>query len=173
MERGLATAAGAGPPGAEDVAAWGAELAAEEGRRGLLRRDNSWSSQYNGVSWNTTKKKWRAQLRHDGKKENLGEFATEEAAKARYDARCLELGRDPDKRQASEFRGVSWDKPLGKWQARIRVDRKTDNLGYFGPTPAGEVGAAVAYDARAREIERPKSANFEPVDAPPLPGAAG
>jgi hypothetical protein len=171
--RGLATAAGAGPPGAEDPVAWGAELAAEEGRRGLVRRDNAWTSQYKGVSWDTRHSKWDARLRHGGKQEQLGLFPTEEAAKARYDARCLELGRDPDKRQASGFRGVSWDKPKGKWKAQINVDRKLENLGYFEPTPAGEVGAALAYDARAREVGRPKSANFEPVDAPPLPGVAG
>jgi hypothetical protein len=138
-----------------------------------VRRDNSWTSQYNGVSWATRDSKWRACLDHGGKQEQLGDFATEEKAKARYDARCLEVGLDPDKRQASGFRGVSWHKPLGKWLAQITVDRKKENLGYFEPTPAGEVGAALAYDARAREAGRPKSANFEPVDAPPLPGAVG
>jgi hypothetical protein len=173
MERGLATAAGAGPPVAEDPAAWGVELAAEEGRRGLVRRDNSWTSQYKGVSWTMRESNWRAQLFHGGKHENLGNFATEEAVKARYDARCLELGRDPDKRQASGFRGVTWHKPLGQWLASVKVNRKNENLGYFEPTPAGEVVAALAYDARARDIGRPKSANFEPVDAPPLLGAVG
>jgi hypothetical protein len=172
-ERGLATAAGAGPPGVEDVAAWGAELAAEEGRRGLVRRDNSWSSQYNGVYWQTRDSNWEAQVCHGGKQEQLGHFATEEAAKAGYDARCLELGLDPDKRQASGFRGVSWHKPLGKWRAQITVDGKMEHLGFFEPTPVGEVGAALAYDARVWAVGRgPKSANFEPVDAPPLPGAA-
>jgi hypothetical protein len=53
-------AAGAGPPGAEDPVAWGAELAAEEGRRGLVRRDNAWSSRHNGVSWHVANKKWQA-----------------------------------------------------------------------------------------------------------------
>ena len=36
-----------------------------------------------------------AQIKHGGKNEFLGRFAAEEEAKARYDARCLELGRDP------------------------------------------------------------------------------
>jgi hypothetical protein len=138
-----------------------------------VRRDNSWTSQYTGVCWDTRDSSWRAQLDHGGQKEFLGLFPTEEEAKARRDARCLKLGLDPDKRQASGFRGVNWHKPQGKWQVHIRVDRKNEHLGYFEPTPAGEVGAALAYDARAREAGRPKSANFEPVDAPPLLGAAG
>ena len=150
-----------------------AELAAEEYRRGLVRRENTFTSQYNGVSWHTRDSNWRAHLWHGGKQEQLGDFATEEAAKVRRDARCLELGLDPDKRKTSGFRGVGWHKPQGKWQARISVDRKLENLGYFEPTPAGEVGAALAYDARARAVGRPKKANFEPVDAPPLPGATG
>jgi hypothetical protein len=154
-------AAGAAPPGAEDQVAWEAELAAEEGRRGLVRRDNAWSSRHNGVFRNTAIKKWQAQVVHGGKQEHLGLFAIEEEAKARYDTRCLELGLDPDKRQASGFRGVSWRKAKGKWQVthvHISVDRKNEHLGYFEPTPAGEVGAALAYDAAARKVGRPKSA---------------
>ena len=138
----------------------------EEGRRGLVRRDNSWSSQYNGVSWDTRDSTWRAQLYHGGKQEHLGYFAIEEEAKARYDARCLELGLDPDKRQASGFRGVTWNKAAGQLWANIKVDRKTENLGFFEPTPAGEVDAALAYDARERAAGRPGNPNFEPVDAP-------
>jgi hypothetical protein len=123
------------------------------------------------VSWDTTKKKWQAQLYYGGKKKTkkyLGYFPTAEAAKARYDARCLELGLDPDKRKASGFRGVYWVKAKGKWTASIRVDRKIDHLGYIEPTPAGEVDAALAYDAAARAVGRPKSASFEPVGVPPL-----
>jgi hypothetical protein len=148
------------------------ELAAEEDRRGLVRRDNAWSSRHTGVSWNTANKKWRTQLHHGGMHEHLGYFPTEEAAKASYAARCLELGRDPDKRKASGFRGVHWAKAKGKWKAEIKIDGKTEYLGSFEPTPAGEIDAALAYDSAARAVgRRPKSANFEPVDAPPLPGA--
>ena len=63
---------------------------------------------------------------------------------------------------------MSWHKPLSKWLADIRVDGKTEHLGLFNPTPAGEVSAALADNARARAIRRRlKSANFEPVDTPP------
>jgi hypothetical protein len=53
------------------------------------------SSRHKGVTWDKTTRKWMAQIKHGGKNEFLGRFAAEEEAKARYDARCLELGRDP------------------------------------------------------------------------------
>ena len=52
-------------------------------------------SRHKGVTWDKTTRKWMAQIKHGGKNEFLGRFAAEEEAKARYDARCLELGRDP------------------------------------------------------------------------------
>ena len=64
-----------------------------------------------------------------GKKVYLGYFATEEAAKASYNARCLELGLDPrwvDKRQGSEFHGVTEDKSNGGWHAKIEVDPNSE-----------------------------------------------
>jgi hypothetical protein len=161
MERGLATVAGAGPLAVEDPAAPKAELAAEGDRRGLVRRDNAFSSRHIGVYWDTAKKQWQVERWHGGKKELLGYFPTEEAATERYAARCFELGRDPDKRQTSGFRGVRWYKCDGKWRADIKVDGKTEHLGRFEPTPAGEVDAAMAYDAMARAVGRPESANFE------------
>jgi hypothetical protein len=67
------------------------------------------------VSWDKTNKKWEAQVRHGGKQEHIGRFATEEEAKARRDARCLELGLDPDAGKSSGFRGVTWHKARSKW----------------------------------------------------------
>ena len=90
-----------------------AELAAEGDTRGLVRRNNAWSSRHTGVSWNTRHKKWHAELEHGGQKEFLGYFLTEEEAKACYDARCLEPGRDSDKRETSGFRGVRLHKAAG------------------------------------------------------------
>jgi hypothetical protein len=67
---------------------------AELERRGLVWRDNSYSSQHQGVSWNKQRANWQAHIKHGGKNERLGHFATEEEAKARYDTRCRELGMD-------------------------------------------------------------------------------
>ena len=67
-----------------------------------------------------------------------------------------------------------WYKSVGKIVAGPDQGRRqTEHLGYFDPTPVGEVDAALAYDAAACAAGRPESANFEPVDSPPLPGAAG
>jgi hypothetical protein len=141
-------------------------LAAEVQRRGLVRRDNAFSSRHKGIYWNKTNKKWGAEVSHGGKREVLGLFATEAEAKARYDGRCRELGLDPDSGTSSDFRGVAWNKTRSKWQAAIKVDGKSKSLGYFEATARGEVDAALAYDSAARAAGRPEKANFE------TPGAA-
>jgi hypothetical protein len=46
--------------------------------------------------WHREGKKWRAQIQRGGKNEHLGLFATEAEAKARCDARRLELRAGPD-----------------------------------------------------------------------------
>jgi hypothetical protein len=69
-----------------------------------------------GVSWDKKNKKWKARVYHQGgKTENLGDFATEEEAKARCDAHWKELGREPDVGTSSSFRGVCRKKSEGKW----------------------------------------------------------
>jgi hypothetical protein len=49
------------------------------------------------------------------------------------------LGR---KNTSSKYRGVHWHRRFGKWQASIRVNRKSIHLGYF----TDELEAAKAYD---------------------------
>jgi hypothetical protein len=48
---------------------------------------------------------------------------------------------------ASSFRGVTWDRERGKWQASFTVRGRTQYLGRH----ATEVDAALAYDAAARQ----------------------
>ena len=139
----------------------GDTLMAELARRGLVRRAKSLSSQQKGVSWYKQTMKWRAEVRHGGKQEHLGYFATKDDAKARYDARCLELDLDPDAGKSLGFHGVSWDKTSSKWRAKIESDGKQKSLGYFEATARGEVDAALAFDAAARAAGRPEKANFE------------
>jgi hypothetical protein len=146
-------------------------IAAEITRRGLVRRDNAFSSRHTGVSWHKTNKKWRAEVSHDGKADFLGLFATEAAAKARYDARCLELGRDPDAGASSAFRGVGWNKTRSKWRASIKVDGKSKKLGLFEASARGEVDAALAFDVAARAAGRPEKANFAAGGGEPEYGA--
>jgi hypothetical protein len=117
------------------------------------------------VSWHKVNKKWKARIERGGKKENLGSFATEAEAKARYDARCLELGRDPDAGISSGVRGVTWNKSNRKWKASITIDGEVKHLGLFEATARGEADAALAYDAAVRAAGRPEKANFDPVAA--------
>jgi hypothetical protein len=52
-----------------------------------------------------------------------------------------------------------------KWKATIMVGGKSQYLGYFEGTAAGEMEAALVYDVAARAARRPKSSNFdEPTD---------
>jgi hypothetical protein len=46
----------------------------------------------------------------------------------------------------SGYRGVTWDKQMGKWQARIMVNGKRIHLGFY----ADPKEAALAYDAAAK-----------------------
>lgn len=48
--------------------------------------------------------------------------------------------------RSSKFRGVSWHKQRGKWQANIMVDGSPSYLGVF----ASEIEAARAYDSAGR-----------------------
>eukprot|EP01047_Picozoa_sp_COSAG01_P005324 COSAG01_NODE_181_length_22873_cov_12.951392_2_plen_657_part_00 len=49
---------------------------------------------------------------------------------------------------ASVYRGVSWYKKLGKWQAQVMHEGRRFHIGYFGD----EVEAARAYDTRACQL---------------------
>ena len=106
-----------GPIQAPPMEGSGGGVAAELARRGLVRRDNSFSSRHRGVCWDTQKKKWQAQFYHGGKREHLDYFGAQDEAKACYDARCRELGLDPDAGWSSIFRGVTWYKSSTKWMA--------------------------------------------------------
>jgi AP2 domain len=49
----------------------------------------------------------------------------------------------------SGLKGISWCKSRGKWEARLRVDGRKENLGYF----TCKFAAARAYDKRALEVD--------------------
>jgi len=100
------------------------------------------TSQFKGVCWDHRAGKWRAQY----KEKHLGNHATEEAAARAYDL-YVEDGVDPVQHRGartSEFKGVSWHKSSGKWQA---VCKKT-HVGLH----ATEEAAARAYNKEAERI---------------------
>lgn len=51
---------------------------------------------------------------------------------------------------SSKYRGVHWHSRAGKWQASIRVNRKSIHLGYFHD----ELKAARAYDEASRKYHK-------------------
>lgn len=55
------------------------------------------------------------------------------------------MNRGPNRNGSSVFKGVHWRGDLGKWRARIMVERRGIHLGVF----ADEVDAARAYDDAA------------------------
>jgi AP2 domain. len=48
----------------------------------------------------------------------------------------------------SNYKGVSWNKNMGKWKATISHNRQITNLGYY----TSELKAAKAYDKAAKEL---------------------
>jgi hypothetical protein len=102
------------------------------------------TSQFKGVCWDHRAGKWRAQY----KEKHLGNHTTEEAAARAYDL-YVEDGVDHVQHRGahtSEFKGVSWHKSSGKWQA---VCKKT-HVGLH----ATEEAAARAYNKEAELIGR-------------------
>jgi hypothetical protein len=106
------------------------------------------SSQYQGVTWNKSKNKWRAR----SKGQHLGYHATEEEAAQAVDD-YVEHGTVPEfKTGSSQFKGVSWDKSRNKWQAK-------SNGRYLG-LHATEEEAARAVDDYVKHGTVPESTRF-------------
>jgi len=55
------------------------------------------------------------------------------------------------KNSTSNYKGVSWHKPLSKWRASICVDKKRMHIGYYQT----EKEAALAYNKKAQELHGP------------------
>jgi hypothetical protein len=110
------------------------------------RRDNSYSSRYPGVCWDKTNKKWQAYVYHGGKQEHLSNFATEEGAKACYDARCLQLRVDPDAGTLSSFPDSANRGTVGAGSVDINLVRAVQLLVCTRPGQSGQV--LVAREAR-------------------------
>ncbi len=58
--------------------------------------------------------------------------------------------RNRNKREnaSSIYKGVCWDRSLGKWKAQIQINSRRESLGLF----TNEKEAAQAYDEKAKEL---------------------
>ena len=88
-------------------------MRAEWEARGLVRRE-AFSSGCFGVAWDAQNGKWQGSLWVGVRRIHVGNFGSEREAAVAVLARQRELGLDPDRRQASEFRGVAWYKTSRK-----------------------------------------------------------
>ena len=83
-----------------------AEAQVEWEARGPVRRE-AFSSGCFGVAWHAQSGKWQGSRKVGGRTVHVGLFASEREAAAAVVARQRELGLDPDRRQASEFGGLT------------------------------------------------------------------
>jgi hypothetical protein len=145
------------------------------------------SSTFRGVYWARHTGMWRAELHVTRKSRCLGDFLSEVDAARAYDKALREAppgrfaktfnfpetgeaGQDAASKAVakaeriaphpSSFRGVSWNKIGGKWNASIQWNGKKRSLGYF----IDELTAARAYDTALRAQpawkDQPKAYNF-------------
>ena len=119
------------------------------------------TSEFRGVSWCESIKRWVAQTKHNGKHISIGVFESETEAARAYDFKALELFgpfahfnfpgevSDPKAREhTSRFRGVSRCSQKKCWRTQIRINGKNTCVGYFD----SEVDAALAYNKKAIEF---------------------
>ena len=132
-------------------------------------------SQCRRIVWNRAECKWYA--KQDGEENSLGPFDSEEgAAKAWYryavenelwdklnmdDCKLVNLFECNNYSQrrsvVSKFRGVTFNKPVNKWQAQVWHDGRNRSLGHF----MDEVTAARAYDKFALHCKLFGRLNFD------------
>jgi len=132
------------------------------------------ASKYRGVSWNLGYRKWRARITINNKVIHLGNFHSEEEAARAYAAAAVLRDQEkmnegvefsipgrrtrPRAKDSSQFRGVSWNKSMKKWTARITVRGQQMYLGHFDD----EVAAARRYDEAAiSHLGKNAKVNFE------------
>jgi len=126
---------------------------------------NEKTSQYKGVYWNHQSGKWIAYLSLKGEKLKYGgTFKNELDAAKRVNQLCEEmeiLPKNPEiegmpneppqtKEQASQYKGVSWNKKKNKWFAHLHLKGQRPK---FGGTFQDELDAAKRVNQLCEEME--------------------
>jgi hypothetical protein len=121
---------------------------------------------YPGVTFSTKRNGWVSQS-HDsnGERLYLGVYETETEA-VQVLIKYNEFGELPifkgrikiQKNNTSGYEGISFHQPSGKWSARVMIDKKRKNLGYYD-TPE------LAYKARISYIEQ-RNIELESLSSP-------
>ncbi|KAK1739912.1 hypothetical protein QTG54_009671 [Skeletonema marinoi] len=129
------------------------------------------ASKYTGLTFHKSHNKWQAQISIEGKQRQIGRYESEEEAAVDYARAVLkykgqgELGKAREqnsfiidlsdvppqspisksegriKEGASKYMGVSFDKRMNKWQAKIYIDGKDRHIGCY----ENEEEAAIDY----------------------------
>eukprot|EP00240_Pyramimonas_obovata_P015100 CAMPEP_0118947536 /NCGR_PEP_ID=MMETSP1169-20130426/46231_1 /TAXON_ID=36882 /ORGANISM="Pyramimonas obovata, Strain CCMP722" /LENGTH=213 /DNA_ID=CAMNT_0006893775 /DNA_START=117 /DNA_END=754 /DNA_ORIENTATION=- len=117
---------------------------------------------FRGTIWNRSEGKWYAKSYQGCEQDRHGPFANEESAAKAWDRSAVQRGlwdevnfqggnladifecNSYSQRRSvvSKYRGVTFNKPVNKWQAQVWHDGRNRSLGHF----VDEVSAARAYD---------------------------
>ena len=79
--------------------------------------------------------KWKASIKVKGVSIHLGNFNNELIASNAYKWACSEIekGNVPKSllKKTSKYKGVYWDRKLGKWRVTCKLNGKTKHVGLF------------------------------------------
>ena len=117
--------------------------------------EGSFSSGYAGVYWNKRVSKWQALIQYNGARIYLGLYNTEIEASIAYQSALSKIedgSFNPDDYKpewTSKYKGVSFNKPSNKWQARITINGKQKHIGLFKT----ELEAHQACQSKLKELQ--------------------
>ena len=123
-------------------------------RENLNKKHIKSTSKYTGVHLNKASGKWCSQISVNGRTKRLGFFDTEEEASEYYQNAliAIEKGFEIVVKKcnfSSKYKGVTFCKYKNKWQSRITINKKQQNLGCF----INEIDAYNAYKKALNDIK--------------------
>ena len=117
--------------------------------------EESFSSEYVGVSWSKRNSAWRSQIAHNGVVTGLGYYDTELEAYNAYQSALSKIEdgsfnpSDYKPKYTSKYKGVCFNKSSNKWQSRITINGKQTHIGYFKT----ELEAHQACQSKLKELQ--------------------